>query len=229
MKTSTNPMTSKPSRIFRLKILTLSAVLIVPATTGLAQTLWTDGTADFNIPANWNGTYIDTGGDSSPNPNCDNDTGSNNVILIEPGDPAWYHGDTLAGQNNNTSGAYLQTGSTNATGWPANGNWLRMGIGSGTYGSYILSNGVVNVAGQTHLGESGTGYLEVDGGTYSTGFNGDPGICAGDGDFGPGTGTLVFTGGTITNWQETWFGEANGGGADTGYFIMEGGVCIWSQ
>lgn len=222
MKTPINPITPKSGPISRLTL--LAAALIVPATTGLAQTMWTDGTADYNIPANWNGTYMDGSDDTTPNPNCDNDTGSNNVILIQPGDPAWYHGDTLAGQGTGTSGAYLQTGSTNNTGYPNNGNWLRMGIGSGTYGSYILSNGVVNVAGQTHMGESGTGYLEIDGGVYNTGFNGDPGICAGDGDFGPGTGTLVMTGGIVTNHQETWFGEENGAGVGTGYFKMTGGT-----
>jgi autotransporter-associated beta strand protein len=226
MKTPTSSITSKSGRrLSRIKTLTLTAALIVPAVTGWAQTLWTDGTADFNNPADWNGTYIDGSNNSSPNPNCDNDTGSNNVILIEPGDPAWYHGDTLAGQGANTSGAYLQTGSTNNTGYPANGNWLRMGIGTGTYGSYILSNGLVNVAGQTHLGEHGTGYLEVDGGVYNTGYNGNPGICAGDGDFGTSTGTLVFTSGIIDNVNnETWFGEAGGGGIGTGYFYMSGGT-----
>src|SRR5215469_15275792 len=111
MKTPINATTQKPAAISRLMI--LAAALIVPATTGLAQTMWTDGTADYNIPANWNGTYIDGPDNATPNPNCDNDTGSNNVILIQPGDPAWYHGDTLAGQGGGTSGAYIQTGSTN--------------------------------------------------------------------------------------------------------------------
>jgi len=130
-----------------------------------------------------------------------------NVVLIQPGDVAWYHGDTLAGNGNNTTGAYIQTGSTNNTGYPSNGNWLRLGIGTGSAGFYTLSNGTVNVAGQTHLGEHGFGYLEVDGGVYNTGYNGNPGICAGDGDFGVSSGTLVLNGGVITNISnETWFG-----------------------
>ncbi|HEY1787867.1 MAG TPA: autotransporter-associated beta strand repeat-containing protein, partial [Verrucomicrobiae bacterium] len=224
MKTSIDPITLKLGPVSRIKILTLAAALMVPAATGLAQTMWTDGTADFNIPGNWNGTYIDVG-TSSPNPNCDNDTGSNNIILIQPGDPAWYHGDTLAGQGNGTSGSYIQTGSTNFTGYPANGNWLRMGIGSGSYGSYVLSNGVVFTAGRTQLGESGTGYLEVDGGVYNTGYNGNPGIVCGQGDSGPGTGTLVLNGGTINNINnETWIGEANGGTHDKGYLFINGGA-----
>lgn len=222
IKTATNSIFSKPGRYSRLKSLALVAAFAVPAA-GFAQTLWIDGTADFNIATNWNGTYIDGANNSSPNPNCDNDSGSTNVILIQPGDVIWYHGDTLAGQNANTSGAYLQTGSTNNTGYPANGNWLRLGEGTGAYGSYVLSNGTVNVAGQTHLGEHGTGYLEVDGGVYNTGYNGNPGLCAGDGDFGASTGMLVQTSGTINNINnETWFGEANS--ACIGYFNMSGGT-----
>lgn len=200
------------------------AYLIVAPAAVKAQTYWQGGNNDFNNAAYWTGAYIDTSGDSSPNPNCDNDTGTNNVILIQAGDPPWYHGDTLAGNNNGNSGAYLQTGGTNNTGYPNNGNWLRMGIASGSAGYYTLSNGVVNVAGQTHLGENGYGYLEIDGGVYNTGYNGDPGICAGDGDFGSGSGTFVLNAGTVNNFQESWFGEQNSSGSGTGTFIMNGGT-----
>lgn len=203
--------------------LILACLIVAPATVK-AQTYWQGGSNDFNNAAYWTGAYIDTSGDSSPNPNCDNDTGTNNVILIQAGDPPWYHGDTLAGNNNGNSGAYLQTGGTNNTGYPNNGNWLRMGIASGSAGYYTLSNGVVNVAGQTHLGENGYGYLEIDGGVYNTGYNGDPGICAGDGDFGPGSGTFVLNAGTVNNFQESWFGEQNSSGSGTGAFIMNGGT-----
>src|SRR5262249_1975572 len=121
-----------------------------------------------------------------------------------------------------TSGAYLQTGSTNNTGYPSFGNWLRLGIGNGSTGFYVLSNGVLNVAGRTQLGEHGFGYLEIDNGIYTTGYNGNPGIVAGQGDFGISTGTLVINGGAVTNVNnETWFGEANG---CTGYFFMNGGT-----
>jgi len=215
-------MKSDPSirrRHFQFKMLALAAGLILPAANGLAQSYWQGGASDYNNAASWNGAY------NSGNPNCSDDSGSNNVVLIEPGDPTWFHGDTLAGNNGGTSGAYLQTGSTNDTGYPNNGNWLRMGIGSGSQGYYTLSNGVVNVAGRTQLGENGYGYLEVDGGVYNTGYNGNPGIVAGQGDFGPGSGTLVLNGGTINNINnETWFGEQGGSGSGTGYFFMNGGI-----
>jgi autotransporter-associated beta strand protein len=197
-------------------LLVLAAVLIVSAATTLAQTQWIGGTSDFNNPASWTGTYI-----GGSNPNCSNDSGSNNVVLIQTGDPVWQHGDTLAGNGDNTAGAYLQTGSTNNTG---GGNWLRMGVATGSYGQYVLSNGVVNVGGQTHIGEYGVGYLEIDGGTYNAN-GGQPGICMGDADFGPNPiGTLVMNAGTINTGNEIWFGEANSGRVGTGHFIMHGGV-----
>ncbi len=226
MKTPPQLNLFKLRRCLSTMLLTISAGLILPVASGLAQTQWIGGTADFNNATNWNGTYIDGSDNATPNPNCTDDQGSNNVVLIQPGDVAWYHGDTLAGNGANASGAYLQTGSTNFTGWPANGNWLRMGIATGTFGSYTLSNGVVNVAGHTHLGENGTGYLEVDNGVYNTGYNGNPGICAGQGDNGSAagsTGTLVLNGGTINNVNnETWFGEKFA--ACVGYLYMNGGT-----
>ena len=217
MKTPKTPTTSISGRLAQFKTLALSAGLMASTAAAFGQTFWSGGTSDFNNPASWSGTYI-----GGSNPNCANDSGSNNVVLIQPGDAIWQHGDTLAGNGANASGAYLQTGSTNNTG---GGNWLRMGLATGSFGSYILSNGVVNVGGQTHLGEFGTGYLEVDGGTYNTG-GANPGLAAGDAnDFGNGSvGTFVMTGGVFNNPQETWIGTGNGGRIGTGHFVMHGGV-----
>ena len=217
MKTPKNSTLSKRGRLPALSGLSLAAALLVPAATSFGQTFWSGGTSDFNVGASWGGTV------PSGNVNAANDSGSNNVVLIQAGDPVWGHGDTLAGQGGNASGSYLQTGSTNNTGYPSYGNWLRLGIGTGGAGYYTLSNGTVNVAGQTHLGEHGYGRLEIDGGVYNSGFNGNPGICAGDGDFGVSSGTLIINSGSVSNVNnETWFGEANSG--CTGYLIMNGGT-----
>ncbi len=201
-----------------MKLLTLASALALPAATVFGQSQWTNGTSDFNNAAGWSPNGVPTG-------NASNDSGSTNVVLIQPGDPVWGHGDTLAGQGSGTSGSYLQTGSTNNTGYPSGGSWMRLGIGTGgTFGSYTLSNGVVNVAGQTHLGENGTGVLTVAGGTYNTGYNGNPGFCAGDGDgnSSASVGTLNFYGGTINNVNnETWLGE---GAGCSGYFNLSGGT-----
>ena len=216
-------MKTKLNKPFRDKTpLFLAVLLLGPSATVFAQSLWTGGTGDFNNAASWTGPYI-----GASNPNCSNDSGTNNVVLIQPGDPIWQHGDTLAGNAANTSGAYLQTGSTNNTG---GGNWMRLAVGTGGYGSYILSNGVVNVGGETHIGEVGVGYLEIDGGIFNAGVNGGNPFCAGDGDFGPNNntavGTVVMNGGTINTTHEMWFGEGgnDSGRRGTGHFIMHGGV-----
>lgn len=218
MKIDHKSIASNPVFLFSSKTLILAAGLALTASTVSAQTQWQGGTSDYNNPASWNGTY-----NGSSNPNVTDDSGSNNVVLIQPGDPVWQHGDTLAGNAANTSGAYLQTGSTNNSG---GGNWLRMGLGAGSFGSYILSNGTVNVGGRTQIGENGIGYLEIDGGTYNGNVNdggANPAMVCGQGDFGPGTGTLVINGGSVNYAQETWFGE-QGGSIGTGYFFMNGGT-----
>src|ERR1035441_1261233 len=161
MKTSPNISLKAQPKPFRgKKYLALAAALLLPAASALAQSFWSGGTSDFNVAGSWSGAYI--GG----TPNCANDSGSANVVLIKPGDPVWQHGDTIAGQGAGTSGSYLQTGSTNNTG---GGNWMRLGVGTGgTVGFYTLSNGVVNVGGETHIGENGTATLEIDGGAFSS-------------------------------------------------------------
>src|SRR5271157_2646984 len=110
MKTPTNSIASKLGRTSQISVLTLVAVLIMPAATAFGQAFWTGGTSDYNVAGSWNPTGVPTG-------NAANDSGSNNVVLIQPGDPVWGHGDTLAGQTAGSSGSYLQTGSTNNTGY----------------------------------------------------------------------------------------------------------------
>jgi autotransporter-associated beta strand protein len=225
MKTPINPITSKLSPFSRIKILTLAAALTLPAATGLAQSFWSGGSNDFNNASYWSGTFNYTPPLASGLAADVNNEGSNDVVLIQPGDPVWNHAGLIAGSLANTSGAYLQTGSTNNAGSnPGTTYNLRLGELAGAHGSYVLSNGMVNVTGYTSVGEAGAGYLEVDGGVYNAGIVSDPGICAGYGDINGagGTGTMVITGGTVNNPQESWFGEEYG--SSTGYFIMSGGV-----
>src|SRR5215469_5697577 len=106
MKPQINSTASKHSRL--LKTLALAAGLIASAATGSAQSFYTNSTGDFNVDASWSPNGVPSG-----NVNATDDNGSNNVVLIQPGDPPWGHGDTLAGQTAGSSGAYLQTGSTN--------------------------------------------------------------------------------------------------------------------
>ena len=88
MKTPINSTTPKRSRLSQAKILTLAATLIVPATTGLAQTYWqgpANGSADYTNAVDWVGGVVPTG--SSANPA--NDNGSNSSDFDRAGDPTW--------------------------------------------------------------------------------------------------------------------------------------------
>jgi autotransporter-associated beta strand protein len=175
----------------------------------------------FNNPASWDSGVVPTAGPGATQ-NADNDSGTNNVILIRDGDPIWTPWDIRAGNGDNTGGAFLQTGSTNTV-----GGWFRLAVGTNTVGYYTLSNGVVNAELESHVGEVGIGYLKIAGGTYNAiGFN----LAMGDADFGPDgsmpEGTLEMLGGTINSASEIWFGEAgnNNSRVGTGHFIMHGGT-----
>ncbi len=201
--------------------LLLAALLLVPAAASFADSFWIGGTGTFNNPAAWDSGVVPTAGPAATQ-NADNDSGTNNVVLINLGDPVWNPWDIRAGNGDNTSGAFLQTGSTNNV-----GGWFRLAVGANTVGYYTLSNGVVNANLESHVGEIGTGYLKIAGGTYNAvGFN----LAMGDADFGgTGTtpeGTLEMLDGTINSSSEIWFGEAgnNNSRVGTGHLIMHGGV-----
>ncbi len=190
----------------------IMAMLVVPRAFG--DSYWQGGTSDFNAANSWNPAGVPTG------VNAINDSGSNNVVLIRSGDPVWSPWDIRAGDGPNASGSYLQTGSTSIV----NG-WFRLGDSANSTGYYTLSNGVVNVLLQAHVGEAGVGVLTIAGGTFNVGQN--P-FCFGDGDFGAGgMGTLNMNGGTLSTalGVDLWLGEGdNGGAGGTGKMIMTGGV-----
>lgn len=187
---------------------------MVAASGACADSYWVGGTGDFNIPESWSPAGVPTA------INAINDSGSNNVVLTQPGDPVWSPWDIRAGDGNGAAGAFLQTGSTNVV----NG-WFRLGDSTGANGFYALSNGLVNVMLQAHVGEVGNGVLTVSGGAFEVGQ--DP-LCIGDGDFGPGgSGTLNMNGGRLTTAPgvDLWLGEGyKGGPGATGRMVMTGGI-----
>src|SRR5665213_4420224 len=79
------------------------ALLTIARTAVQAQTedFWLGGTADFNVATNWSLNAIPTNGYSA-----NNDTGANNAVLINAGDPPW----TLNGFRDGVSagGAFIQ-------------------------------------------------------------------------------------------------------------------------
>ena len=212
VKIKSNPLLKQAS-------LAVTATLLLSAASAMAQTHWLGGPGiiDFNNPSLWDGIYLDPS-----NPNLTDDQSSNNIVLIQDGDPVWQHGDTLAGNAAGTSGAYLQIGGTNNTG---GGNWVRMAVGDNSFGYYTLSNGVVNCGGQTHIGE-GTGAnaeMKIAGGVYNSSGN----FVLGDGDFGTNpNGVLDMNGGVLNIINgELWIGEGhNNTTGGTGTMYMRGGA-----
>lgn len=197
-----------------LQLPALTAVLLLFAYHVLADSYWQRGTSDFNVASSWNPSGVPSG------VNAINDSGSNNVVLIKPGDPVWSPWDIRAGDGANASGSYLQTGST----CDVNG-WFRLGDNANSTGYYTLSDGVVNVALQTHVGEIGRGILTISGGTFNVG---QTPFALGDGDFGAGgNGTLNMSGGIINTppGVDMWLGEGyNGGTGGNGKMVMTGGT-----
>ncbi|HTI98917.1 MAG TPA: autotransporter-associated beta strand repeat-containing protein [Dongiaceae bacterium] len=179
-----------------------------------ADSYWQGGTGDFNVAASWIPSGVPGG------VNAINDSGSNNVVLIHSGDPAWSPWDIRAGDGSGTSGSYLQTGDTVTV----NG-WFRLGDSASATGYYTLSNGVVNVALQAHVGEAGVGVLNINGGTFNVG---QTPFCLGDGDFGAGGSGTVFVNGGALNTPvgvDVWIGEGhNGGAGGNGRMVVTSGT-----
>ena len=89
---------------FAVRKVALSVALVAATIAARADHFYTNNaTGDYNIPAFWDPNGV-------PNDNTHNNNGSNNIVLIQAADPVWNHGDTLAGDANGASGAYLQTG-----------------------------------------------------------------------------------------------------------------------
>lgn len=206
------PLTCRFAGLPQSALVAVPLMLFAPCV--FAQSYWQGGTSDFNVPNSWNPSGVPTG------VNAINDSGSNNVVLIRPGDPVWSPWDTRAADGANATGSYLQTGSTNDV-----GGWFRLGDNSGSIGYYTLSNGTVNVSLQAHVGEIGQGVLTIGGGTFNVG---QTPFCVGDGDFGAGgTGALYMSAGTINTppGVDIWLGEGyNNGAGGTGKMVVTGGA-----
>ena len=183
-----------------------------------------NGSADYNIGANWVGNAVPTGGSANPA----NDNGSNSVILIQAGDPTWSVNSIRAGWENNASGSYLQTGGTVTTALK-----FRLGAGnsgvnnnspnSGSFGFYTLSNGVINCGSDFDIGELGTAVLNVNGGVLNVSGNFGDNNYNGIGNSGVNSVTDVVnqTAGIITIASGGQLFVGNGGAA---IYNMSGGT-----
>ncbi len=218
MKTYPNPK-KDPNKMRNRTCSALAALLMIPAGSALAANItWIGATGTtWNNPGSWDSNSIPTLGD-----NAINNSGLNNVIVMQDGDPTWSKNDLLLGNATNTFGAFHQTGSTNNIGIPG-GNWLRLGLGTGSGGDYLMDGGVLHVGGQTHIGEgtNAVATLTMNNGLY----NNDGNFVLGDADFGSNpNGTFTMNGGTLNIGGELWIGEGHGGGVGgTGTMYMKGG------
>ncbi len=171
---------------------------------------WQGGAADYDLGANWMGGVVPGAGT-----NAINDSGSNNVVEINAGDPDWTLNDLWAGDDSGTTGAYVQNGSTVSVGTP--GGWVRLGDNSGAVGYYTLNGGTLNATNNFDIGEAGTGVLNVNGGLINIGSAGLFDISDG------GTkGVVIQTNGAVNCSAQMWLGENFG----TGSYTLSGGELV---
>ncbi|HTB83677.1 MAG TPA: autotransporter-associated beta strand repeat-containing protein [Candidatus Sulfotelmatobacter sp.] len=126
-------------------------------------------------------------------------------------------------------GGIVSTGVVNQAGGTVNVTGPQMFVGQNIagVGSYNLSGGTLNINNWLAIGrQGGTGIFTLSGSGVlnKTGSgNLDIGTSAGVGGF-AGTGTLIQTGGAITNATQTWLGEGASGEPAAGIWTMSGGT-----
>ena len=169
---------------------------------------WQGGTSDYNVGVNWIGGIVPGAGT-----NAINDSGSNNIVQINVGDPVWTLNDLWGGDGSNATGAYVQNGSAVNVGTA--GGWIRLGDSSGAVGYYTLNAGTLNATNNLDVGEAGTGVLNINGGVINIGSAGLFDISDG------GTkGVVTQTNGTVNCSPQMWLGENFG----TATYTLGGGT-----
>ncbi|HXU78146.1 MAG TPA: autotransporter-associated beta strand repeat-containing protein, partial [Methylomirabilota bacterium] len=195
------------------KLLGLLCMALAASSAQAADIFWTAGTATFNNPANWGGT-IPTGSDNAI-------VNNGGTVLISAGDPAWTVFDIRAGQGTG-DGAYIQDGSTVTL-----NSWFRLAIDVGNTGTYTIKSGILNAAPDFHVGEHGTGILNIWGGTIN--HLGSAAMIVGDRGSSTSTiGIVNHTNGTLNCDSELWVGQGGiFGDSQSGTYNLSGsGVII---
>lgn len=133
----------------------IAAILFT--TMAKADIEWIGATDDYTNPADWSTAAVPGSTD-----NADNSNGTNDVIDIPAGSPAWTLFNLSAGEQPASGGAFEQDGSAVTV----NGT-LSLGEGSGSLGSYTLNAGaltsVTNTV-QIGYGPGSTGVLTINSG-----------------------------------------------------------------
>jgi len=176
----------------KFSALSLAALSVLPAVSSkAADYFWSGGTGTYNNAAAWAGTIPST------NDVAINNSGTNNVVQINIGNPDWTVSQIVAGSVAN-GGSFEQNGQTLTLG--ATIRALRLGVVAGQTGVYTLNDGNINYGtGEFTVGELGTGVLNVNGG-----------VIAGAGTFAVNRGTsfgavTASMDGGLTKAGYTWF------------------------
>jgi len=140
--------------------LTLAALAVLPASlTQAADLLWSGGTGTYNNAAAWGGIIPGTAD------NAINNSGTNNTVQINSGNPDWAVSQIIAGSGAN-GGSFEQNGQTLTL--SATIRALRLGVVANQTGVYTLNSGNINYGtGEFTVGELGIGVLNVNGGVIN--------------------------------------------------------------
>lgn len=204
-------MTSRPA-------LLLTAFAVLVSVAEAADKTWDGTTGSYTIATNW-------AGDVLPVP-ADNVIVSNGgTIQILAGNPTWQVNDVRAGTVAGATGTFQQQASTVQL-----NSWFRLGLVAGGTGRYSLQGGALRMhtsaGGHVHIGEAGTGILEITGGSMTVSNSNH--IILGDRDAGDlgsatSTGTVLQSGGTFSSGNEMWIGQGGlGAGTLAGSYNLSG-------
>ena len=159
-----------------------------------ADITWTGTTNDFNTPTNWSSGSVPGTADNAI-------INNGGTVLYTPTTGNFTVNDLRAADAANSTGTYVQTGSTVTM-----NSWLRLGNSAGAVGNYQLTGGTIVVKGQMNVGESGTGVFNMSGGFVAA--SGGPVRTANNA---AGRGTMNITGGTFNSSSEIWSGDFGNG------------------
>ena len=206
--------TAKLDGFYKASALTLALLAGSTVASQAVDISWTGATADYTNKTSWVGGVVPGSGD-----NAINDSGSANLVRIDPGNPDWTVNDIRAG-NGAGDGAFVQNGQT----LTLNG-WFRLGIASANTGIFTLNAGTINYQGNHFsIGELGTGIVNMGGGAING--TGNFAINLGAADDGSGVvspNTCIFsqTNGAV---NITGGGQLFVGNRGTGIYNLSGGT-----
>jgi len=179
-----------------------------------ADILWTGATGTYNDPASWSSGTI-------PGPNDFAIVGNGGTVQILPGDPDWVTQDFRTGAGGAIGNMEQSGGIATVT------SWFRMGVDTGSTGTYTMTGGLLNVRNNRfNVGERGAGIVNISGGLI---VHGGSTLIVGDRNNGvdsaASTGVLNQSGGVFTNESEVWLGVGvNGPDANFGTLNLTGGT-----